>query len=826
MVKAAPRVISTVAGTGQVGYNGDAGPATKAEFDDAHGVAVDSSGNLYIADAQANVVREVFAPASAPAAVPTSTMTSAPTPQPTPGQNRSETQGHPARPLPGQILTIAGVAHVAGYSGDGGLATRSPLNNPTGLTVDAAGNIYIADTSSNRVREVPAASAVIRTVAGTGAKGFGGDGGPATKATLSAPQGLVLDGAGNLYILDSGNHRVREVHAGSGLITTVAGGGRGSGGVQLGAPATAVYLQGPNALAIDRAGSLYIADPPQGDAVLKVSLLRHTVTAILHEHRVAAPQGLAVDGAGNIDVIDEVDDGATVSGTLAGTGPITIGHGPVAFGCAGDGDRAVSAGLIKPTGLALDRAGNLFIVDQSCATVREVFAGSGLIATVAGVGYADYRGGYDVNNGGFLKASNGGFSGDGGPAVQAELYQPSAVAFDGAGNLYIADSGNNVVREVGTPLQTVSPTIVSIAGTGKAGADNWAVPAVKKPLDGPRSVAVDRDGNVYIADTLNNRVCELHVVTGLLTIVAGSRYGAATAGYRGDGGPATKALLNTPVGVAVDDQGNVYIADTGNNVIREVDSSTGIITTFAGIGVAGFSGDGGRASSAELDGPRGVAVDIGRNVYIADSGNNRVREVTLAHSTIATVAGNGMAGFGGDGGPAAQAELRGPEGLALQPSFLSQAAYLYIADTGNNVIRRVSLRGTPTISTVAGDGTQSDTGNGGSAGRARLNQPRGVALDNADNLYIAEAGNNAVRVVASKPGTLLVDNTSTITRLAGTGTAGVAEGAGPAAHAQLDQPFGLATSFVYRGSNLPPGGNIYVADTGNNVVREIVPPEG
>ncbi len=819
MVERSSRAIFTVAGTGQVGYSGDAGPATKAEFDCVQGIAVDGEGDLYIADAQANVVREVFAPADAlkQSSASTPPATATPTTQPTPDLGRSRLQGTPARPRAGQILTVAGAGR-AGHSGDGGPATRAWLNHPQGVAVDRAGNLYIADTNNQQVRRVDAATGIITTFAGTGTRGDGGDGGPATKALLASPEGLALDSAGNLYIVDSGNQRIREVHTGSGIISTVSA-SNNPGRLAQGVAAPVAPLLAPHALAIDREDNLYIAygTSDQGVVLLKLSLSRHVITAVLGIDEVSRPEGLAVDSAGHLYAA--ADRNGFVSGPHG-----RVGTGPTTYGCVGDGDQAQSAGLIRPTGLALDRAGNLYIVDSGCATVREVFAASGIIMSVAGTGYAAYRGGYDAKHGGFQAATIGGFSGDGGPAIQAELSQPSAIALDAAGNLYIADSGNDMIREVGAPPQAVSATVLTAAGTGKAGAFSWQVPAVQAGLDEPRSLAVDSHGNVFIADTLFNRVMELHASTGLLTQEVGS---STLPGYAGDGGPAAAARLNAPEGLALSGDELLYIADTGNNAIREVDLGSGIISTVAGDGQAGFDGDGGPPTAAMLDGPCGVAVDSHRNLFIADTGNNRIREVILAAHRISTVAGNGMAGYSGDGGTAAQARLRGPEDVAIRPDG-SYAGWgdMYIADTGNNVIRRVSRQGTPAISTLAGNGEQGYAGDGGEAGQAELNQPRGVALDYMGNIVVADAGNDAVREVIRQVGGPLLSSTDPIRTLAGTGVTGLAGGSGPATRAELDQPYGVATYAVYRGARLPRGVNVYVADTGNNMVREIVAGQG
>jgi sugar lactone lactonase YvrE len=301
---------------------------------------------------------------------------------------------------------------------------------------------------------------------------------------------------------------------------------------------------------------------------------------------------------------------------------------------------------------------------------------------------------------------------------------------------------------------------------------------------------VDLSGNLYIAEWGNYRIRKV-APGGTISTVAGT----GTPGYFGDGGAATSARLNAPTGVAGDPSGNLYIADWGNYRIRKV-TPGGTISTVAGNGTLYF-GDGGPATSAQLDGPRGVTVDASGNLYIADNGNHRVRKVTPG-GTISTVVGNGTAGYSGDGGPAASARLNLPAGLAVDSS-----GNLYTADEEDCRIRKVTLGGT--ISTVAGNGTTGYSGDGGPATSAQLSGLRGVAVDPAGNLYIADTYNNRIRKVA--PG-------GTISTVAGNGTEGYAGDGGPATSAQLSTPFGVAVDS---------GGNLYIADYGNHRIRRVTP---
>ena len=320
------------------------------------------------------------------------------------------------------------------------------------------------------------------------------------------------------------------------------------------------------------------------------------------------------------------------------------------------------------------------------------------------------------------------FAGDGGPAVDARLSRPTGVTVDAAGNLYIADSGNHRIRRVDP-----SGIITTIAGTGEEGFSGDSGPATEAQLRCPSRVATDGSGNLYIADRCNARIRKVDPA-GIITTVAGT----GERGDGGDGGPATEAQLRSPNGVATDGSGNLYIADFGNFRIRRVDSS-GIITTIAGTGEQGFSGDGGQAIDAQLGNPIDVTVDAAGNLYIADQSNRRIRRVDSS-GTISTVVGNGASGFSGDFGPATEARLRFPSSVAADA-----AGNLYIADTFNYSIRRVDSSGT--ISTVAGNRVPGFSGDSFPAIDAQLEDPIDVTVDAAGNLYIADQQNHRIRRV-------------------------------------------------------------------------------
>ncbi len=327
-----------------------------------------------------------------------------------------------------------------------------------------------------------------------------------------------------------------------------------------------------------------------------------------------------------------------------------------------------------------------------------------------------------------------GYSGDGGLATSAEVNIPYGLAVDTAGNIYIADLENNRIRKV-----TASTGIIStVAGNGTAGYSGDGGAATSAEINFPYGVAVDSAGNIYIADNGNQRIRKVTVSTGIISTVAGN----GIVGYSGDGGPATSAELDSPTGVAVDSAGNIYIADLENYRIRKVTASTGKISTVAGTGTQGYSGDGGPATSAELYYATGVAVDSAGNIYISDVVNERIRKVTAATGIINTVAGDGTGGFSGDGGLATSAELSAPWGVAVDT-----AGNIYISDVSNQRIRKVTAS-TGIINTVAGDGIAGYSGDGGAATSAELNYPYDVAVDSADNIYIADTLNNRIRVVS------------------------------------------------------------------------------
>jgi uncharacterized protein (TIGR03437 family) len=625
----------------------------------------------------------------------------------------------------GTVAVFAGNSR-AGYSGDGGPALNAQFNRAAGIAIDTGGNVYISDSLNNVVRKVTT-DGMINTIAGTGTPSYTGDGGPAVQATLDQPLGLALDKKGNLYIADNFNHAIREVTT-DGNITTFAGnyvlsyGFTGDGG-----PATAAQLTYPTDVAFDSTGNLYIAD--YGNFMIR----QVTTDGIIHSYagtnvngfsgdgglatsglssdpaELFEPFGVALDASRNLYITEYGDSRirmvAPGSGSSQGTLSTFAGNGTAGF--AGDGSAAKSAELNIPRGICVDSSGNIYVADWANNRVRKIVSG-GTISTVAGSGILSY-------------------SGDGGTATKAQLNTPGGVAVDAAGNIYISDTGNNVVRQV-----TAKGVISTFAGTGTAGFSGDGSAANKAQLNGPQGVAVDNAGNVYIADAGNLRV-RVVGTNGNISTFAGS----GSPGYTGDGGPATSAKFYLPGAVSTDKSGNVYIADFQACVVRKVVAS-GTISTVAGNGGCGYGGDGGPATAALLNDPAGIGLDPSGNLYITELGDNRVRMVSTT-GTITTIAGNGADGYTGESVPALSSKLAAPNGVVADAS-----GNVYISMAGNRIMQ---VAGGGILATLAGTGAPGYSGDGGPATAALFNSPSGIAMDSSGRFYIADATNNAVRML-------------------------------------------------------------------------------
>ena len=607
----------------------------------------------------------------------------------------------------------------------------------------------------------------VQTIGGGGPNNL-----PALKSSMGEPTAVALDAAGNLYIADGYSQRVFRVDT-TGNVTVFAGNGSSGDG----SPAINAGLAIPSGLAVDRSGNIFIAE-----------------------------QG-----------------GCRITEVSAQTGNISTVAGSDQCWYSGDGGPATSATLNQPSGVAVDTFGNIFIADTGNCLVREVSGSTGVITTVAGTPP-------DIN--GLLHC---GYTGDGVLATSTQLTFPGGVAVDGSGNILIADTGSCEIREVSASTGIIS----DVAGTpvtpsGCSGYSGDGGLATSASLNGPLAVTVDSSGDIFIADTNNYVIRRISAATGIISTVAGN----GTEGYSGDGTSATSAQLKQPFDLAVDSSGDIFIADYDNSVVREVSAATGNISTFAGvavpdpyqvgqmIGFPAYCGDGYPATDAEfgnrMGGPwaAGLATDSSGNVFLADTGNSAIREISATTGIITTVAGNGFAGYSGDGGPATSAELFAPRDVAVDGS-----GNLFIVDSGNCVIREISAS-TGIISTVAGTPPDSSgnyycgySGDGGPATSAELYPidllmpAGGVAVDSSGNLFIADSGNNIIREVSASTGII-----NTVAGIPCEDFCYVGGGdGGPATSATLFTPYGVAVD----GS-----GNIYIADTYDFVIREVMAVNG
>lgn len=347
-----------------------------------------------------------------------------------------------------------------------------------------------------------------------------------------------------------------------------------------------------------------------------------------------------------------------------------------------------------------------------------------------------------------------------------------------------------------------SGTIETFAGMGP---QQWGYAgdggiATNAKLGWVIGIAVDSSNNVYVADGAANTIRMIVSSHRMITTVAGTFLGFNVADqtpYSGDGGVATKAHLNMPMGLSVDVSGNIIIADAGNNVIRQVTSDTRLISTICGNGSQGYSGDGDLATSADLFVPHNIAVDAAGNIYFSDAQNNVIRMITKSTGKIATLAGLGPdhEGYSGDKGPATEAKLNFPEGVAVDKN-----GNIYIADSNNNVIRKIS---SGIITTIAGTGADGYSGDGGLATRATFSSLKGIAVDSDGNIYIADSGNSVIRKI---------NTTGIISTIAGNGTMGYSGDGAAAVNAQLSNPWSVAVD---------KDGNVYIADSGNSAIRVV-----
>jgi sugar lactone lactonase YvrE len=670
-------------------------------------------------------------------------------------------------------VCIASQWHAAAVIGGTTNATELGVLLPWGIAVDSAGNLFIAETSNHRIRRVDAATGVMTTIAGVGTAGWSGDGGPATSAQLDLPRGIAVDGLGNLYIADTFNQRIRKIDT-TGTITTIAGTGTPS---------------------------------------FDITDMFATAAAL------SSPAGVAVDGLGNVYI---ADTGNSAIRLVTTTGRIMTIAGDGTSGYLGDNGPAVMAELANPSGVAVDRQGNVLIADSGNSLIRRIDASTQRITTIAGNMLATDLGdngpalaaqlaspsrvavdGFGnlyiadtfnhrvrwVDAGGMITTIAGtgapGFSGDGGAALSAQLYYPRDVALDQHGNIYIADQSNRRIRKI-----DASATITTAAGNGTSGqGDGGAATSIRMT---PIGLGFDSHGNLFVTDSQNHRVGRIDP-QGIFTTVAGN----GSPGYTGDNAHATDASLNQPHALAIDAADRVFIADSNNYCIRRIDPD-GSITTVAGTGTFGYNGDTGMATATELMTPTGVAVDPDGNIYIADTYNERIRLVDTS-GMIHTIAGTGTGGYVADGVPATSAPLQNPAGVSVAANH-----DVYIVDSDNNRIRFVD-HATGLIATIAGNGSGAFSGEGVAATTAMLWDPTSLTLDTSGGFYFADHNNQRIRHV---------DASKIITTVAGSSAIDSSGDGGPVTSAALSFPDAVATDSA---------GVVYIADSSNTRVRRIDP---
>ena len=653
-------VVTTIGGRGKLPYGGDGRNAATVDLFKPGRLAYDGSGNLYFAESYYNRVFRVAAT--------------------------------------GTLSTAVGNGQT-GFSGDKGPATAAALESPEGIAADAAGNLYIG--VGGRICKVTGDGS-IRVIAGTGDRGYSGDGKLAVSATFDTPAAIALNASGTvLYFSDETHNVVRKIGA-DGIITTVAGTGS-PGYSNDGQPGNTAQLNGPEGLAVDSDGNLYVAD------------------RLNNRIRKVRPDG-------------------TIS-TFAGT---SVG------GASGDGVNPTLGSLLQPTDVVVDPDNNVYISDTSDGLLKMVDRTTGLMYNLSrkmvSVGQLAYN-----PAAGWLAATDflqhaifsvsvtaGSVSqtpiagtihataiGDNGPASGAVFLDPWGVAVDGKGNVYVADFGDQRVRRIGSDL-----TITTAAGTGVFGSTADGAQATAAQVAQPGGMAVDASGNVYFTSACRVRAIRSN---GNIDTVAGS---GGTCGYFGDNVLPSAAQLYFPWGLAVDSAHNLlYISDTYNNRIRRVDLTRSMIATVAGNGQTGYAGGNGTdALSASMDFPVGIAVDSKGNVYFADKNNHRVRKIT-PDGKIYDAAGTGKAGNDGDGGLATAATLDSPRGLAVD-----SGDNLYVASRGS--IRRISPDGR--IVTVAGKTVTDFSGDGDLATLAGMD-PYYLAVDGNGRIYFSDENNLRIR---------------------------------------------------------------------------------
>jgi len=620
------------------------------------------------------------------------------------------------------ITTIAGTGVVGASAleairaGEGRLATKAQIE-PTDLAVDATGNVYVADAAGDIVRRI-GTDGILRTLAGTGVRGFAGDGGPAVEALLAGPSGVALGPDGALWIGDSGNDRIRQVKL-DGTMSRVAGAGDGGSLFDF-VPALVAHLDSPRRLEFDPLGNLVFAD--RGTHRARRIMLDGSIDTIAG---VVGTPGFGGDGGDarfawveRPQAVAPAADGSYYLADLGNNrirkvdpqGAIATVAGDGSFGFSGDGGPALNASFSSIQDVAIASDGGLYVVDTTNSAVRKIWPDGTITTIVGGPRFRD----------------------ESGDPRGALLFYPNSVRLDRQGRLLIADTFNHVVRRIGDDGKIT--TIIGrggLAGEGPEGA-----PAREARFFRIRDIVEDSSGVYYFSDWANHRVSSLSLDGRIRTFA-----GIGDSGFSGDGGPARSARISFPRGLAIDADDNVYVA-TGS-AIRRIDRQ-GIIRTMAGTGDSGFNGDGGLATESQLRGARGLAFTLGGELLIADANNHRIRKVDAA-GIITTIAGTGEAAHSGDGGPASEAAVNTPHRLDV-----GWDGSIYIGDSANHVIRMIDPDGV--IHTIAGGaGDPGHSGDGGLATEAQLLLPKAVAVDRSGTVFLSDNDNHRVRALYPIP---------------------------------------------------------------------------
>jgi len=615
------------------------------------------------------------------------------------------------------VVSCDGIALLAGALGGSGsvdgMGGAARFNRPYDVATDAAGNVFVADSVNNTIRKITAAGEV-SILAGT-AGAFGSADGDGSAARFSGPRGIATDATGNVYVADYGNRTIRKITP-TGIVSTLAGAAAESGSAD--GSGSAARFRFPNDIASDASGNLYVADTnnhtirritPAGmvSTLAGAAEMPGSADGSGSAARFNFPRGVAVDAAGNVYVADSVNHTirkitpAGVVSTVAGT---TGQSGSI------DGSAAL---FNLPTRLAVDSAGNLLVADASNHTIRMITP-AGVVSTLAG--RAGARGSVD------------------GSGSAARFSTPYGIAIDSAGNAYVADGSNHTIRRI-----AANAVVSTLAGTAiQPGAPDGSGTAAR--FRNPYGIATDSVGNAYVADSDSHTIRKI-TPAGMVSTLAGMQGQAGSAD-----GSGTAARFTSPVGVATDSAGNIYVADFGNHTIRKITAS-GVVSTLAGAAGEGGSNDG-IGSVARFDAPFGIAADSSGNVYVADQ-NHVIRKITPA-AVVSTLAGTaGQVGFADGAGSAARFFF--PTGLDVDP-----AGNVYVADSSNSTIRKITPEGV--VTTLAGTaGTPGSADGSGSA--ALFNSPTDVAVDPAGNIYVTDSFNNTIRRITPD---------ATVTTVAGT----------------------------------------------------------